>query len=82
MDIHSDNAEIHSHVAVLRSAADDVGEITRTLHQRIEELRFNGPAAERFRAQMDERESRLSRVSHELDELAGLLQQYGDSLQA
>ena len=81
MNIH-DSAELQSQSAVLRSAADDVGEIARGLHHRIDELRFNGPAAERFRAQMQDREARLTRVGHELDELAGLMQQYGDGLPA
>jgi hypothetical protein len=82
MSMQDGSAELRSHGVVLRSAADDVGELSRKLHHRIEELRFSGPAAERFRTQMREREARLSRVSHELDELAGLVQQYGDTLHA
>lgn len=82
MEMHIDSAEVRGHGVALQTAAGELSDIVRALHAQVEDARFSGPAAERFRAAMQEREARIARVSQELDDLAGLVQQYADSLPA
>jgi Proteins of 100 residues with WXG len=79
MDLQGDSAALRTQGAALRSAADDVTDIARNVEHRLEEMQFRGPAADRFRAQMDERLTRLRHVSQELDDLAGLVNQSAQS---
>jgi hypothetical protein len=73
MDLHGDSASLRSHGAQLRIAAEDVGRIADLIDRRAEELRFQGPAADRFRAEMQERTARLRRVGGELGDVADII---------
>ena len=53
--------------------------IADRLGHRVGALEFHGPAADRFRAQMSERDLRLRRVAHELQDLAELVLQAGST---
>ena len=70
MDLQGDAPLLRSHGAVLTAAGQDVGVIADAVQRRVEEMGFHGPAADRFRAQMEERTVRLRRVARELDDLA------------
>ena len=78
MDVQGDSPLLRSHGAVLRTAAEDVGRVADLLAQRLEELRYRGPAADRFRAQMEVRTSRLRRASQQLDDVAQTVTQSGE----
>jgi hypothetical protein len=73
MDLHGDSAQLRSHGAQLRNAADDVARIADLIDQRAEDLHFQGPAAERFRAEMRDRTARLRRVGGELGDVAQIV---------
>ena len=82
MDVQGDDPLMRSHGAMLRMAAEDVTGIADVVTQRVAELQFRGPAADRFRDQMEERTARLRRVGMELDDLASLVTQGGHGSQA
>ena len=80
MDLYpGDSPELRSHGAMLRAAAHDVSGIADRLGRRVDGLAFHGPAADRFRAQMHERDLRLRRIAHELRDLADLVLQAGSA---
>ena len=80
MDMYTgDSPELRSHGAMLRAAAQDVSGIADRLGHRVGALEFHGPAADRFRAQMERRDLRLRRVAHELQDLAELVLQAGST---
>jgi uncharacterized protein YukE len=80
MDLYTgDSPELRSHGAMLRAAAHDVSGIADRLGRRVDVLAFHGPAADRFRAQMHERNLRLRRVAQELQDLADLVLQAGSA---
>ena len=64
---------MRSHGAQLRNAAEEVGGIADLIDRRAEQLRFQGPAADRFRAEMQERTARLRRVGGELGDVADIV---------
>ena len=70
MDLQGDAPLLRSHGAVLTGASQDVTVIADAVDRRVAEMGFHGPAADRFRAQMDDRTARLRRVARELDDLA------------
>jgi hypothetical protein len=73
MDLQGDAPLLRSHGAVLTAASQDVTVIADAVDRRVAEMGFRGPAADRFRAQMDDRTARLRRVARELDDLAATL---------
>jgi uncharacterized protein YukE len=82
MDVQGDSPLLRSHGAVLRAAGEDVAGIADLVDRRVEAMRFRGPAADRFRTQMEERTARLRRVSRELNDVADTVAQGGDGFQA
>jgi hypothetical protein len=70
-----DSAALRSHGAILRAAAEDLGRVADRVDRRTEAVEFHGPAADRFRAQMAERNLRLRRVAHELADVAEIVAQ-------
>ncbi len=77
MDLQGDSPLLRSHGAVLRGTSESVDVIAAAIERRVEETGFRGPAADRFRTQMDDRTTRLRRVARELDDLAATLTQSG-----
>jgi len=75
MEFQGDSAVLRMQGAALRSAAAEVADIARNADHRLGSMAFRGPAADRFRAQMDERLTRLKRVGHEIDDLARLVEE-------
>ncbi|HWH92297.1 MAG TPA: hypothetical protein VNT03_00420 [Baekduia sp.] len=71
----TDSAALHSHGAVLRAGAEDLGRIADRVGHRVDTMEFHGPAADRFRAQMGERTVRLRRIAHELRDVAQIVAQ-------
>jgi len=72
-EIHQDPAEIRRQAALLRSASETIETLVQRLDQRVEGMEFEGPAALRFRAVMEERTQRGRSAARELDELATTL---------
>ena len=61
------------HVTTLRSAGEDVDAIAARLDRRTEALAFTGPAADRFRTEMQVRIHRLRQAAQELQDTAATL---------
>lgn len=68
-----DPAEIRRQAALLRSAAETIEILVERLDHRVDAMEFEGPAALRFRAAMEERGRRGHRAARELGELATTL---------
>jgi hypothetical protein len=58
------------HSSALRTVADTIEDMNRRLDLRVEAMHFHGAAADRLRANMDERSRRAARIAHRLHELA------------
>jgi uncharacterized protein YukE len=56
--------------ATLRHASELVTELARRVDDRVQDLHYEGHAAERFRAAMAERSTRAHRIAHQLDAIA------------
>jgi len=74
MDLPIDAAGLQAHAAVLRATAEDVSGVADRLGTRVAVMDFRGPAAERFRAQMSDREVRLRRIAQELRDVGDMVQ--------
>jgi hypothetical protein len=75
MDLHHADPQLRSHATTLISAAESVENVSRSLTHHVAEMRFQGPAADRFRARAIERERALRQVAHALHEAARLVLQ-------
>ena len=65
-----DPAEIRRQAAIMRSAAETIELLVERLDQRIDGMTFEGPAALRFKASMEDRRRRGRSVARNLEELA------------
>ena len=66
----SDPAEIRRQAAVLRTAAETIEILAERLDHRVDATDVEGPAAQRFRAAMEDRTRRARRAARELEELS------------
>jgi hypothetical protein len=74
MDLQGDSATLRAQSVTLRSAAAEVTDIAHDADRRLDSMHFRGPAADRFRSQMDDRLARLRRVGQELEDIARLVE--------
>jgi uncharacterized protein YukE len=75
--LFSSSPDAHEQAARLRAAADAVDEASHRLDLRVDSLHYEGPAAQRFRAAMADRQHRAQRLAHRLQQVAHRVSQTG-----
>ena len=73
MDVTGDPAAMRASAARLRLRAETVATVSARLSQHVDGMVYAGPAADRFRAAMTERNLRAQRVVARLTQLADTL---------
>lgn len=65
-----DPAEARRQAALLRTAAETIETLVERLDRRFDSMDFEGPAAVRFRAAMEDRSRRARRAARDLEDLS------------
>jgi uncharacterized protein YukE len=73
-DLQADPTAMRTRAAAMRQSAESLRALGQRIDRRVEGLRFEGPAAMRFRAAAAERSQRAMGAAHRLDELAERVQ--------
>jgi|tagenome__1003787_1003787.scaffolds.fasta_scaffold20925403_3 WXG100 family type VII secretion target len=73
-DLQADPTAMRARATTMQRHAESLRNLGQRLDRRIEALRFEGPAATRFRAGMAERSQRARGAAHRLDEVADRIQ--------